>query len=58
MAEWKELNDKDRLILTNQKLILHGLRALLWRAGGMDVPALEMQSAMTDTQDFIDDHRE
>ena len=43
----------ERLILENQMLILHGLRALLWKATGCDGCANEVQSATEQTQDFL-----
>ena len=49
------LNNKDRLILENQKLILHGLRALLWGVK-INGPAMEMQNGMDRTHDFLDAH--
>lgn len=42
----------ERLILENQKLILHGLRALLWDKG-IGGPAQEMQDAMERTHDYL-----
>jgi hypothetical protein len=46
------MTEFERLVLENQKLILHGLRALLWKQG-INGPASEVQDGMSRTHDFL-----
>jgi hypothetical protein len=49
-----KLTPAERVIVENQKTILHGLRALCW-TNKMDNVARDMQDAMSRSHDILND---